>query len=71
MTRSFSYDELEKRERFLYPAWLRTSRDQRVRRKPRSPEETALLQAIVVKHIRLARERGELVRVGQTFRIRL
>lgn len=71
MRRLYSYDDLAKRTRFVDPAWVRVSRNERVRRKPRAPEETAMLERIVVKRIDQARATGELTKVGERLRIRV
>ncbi|MCL6442619.1 MAG: hypothetical protein K6T83_04020 [Alicyclobacillus sp.] len=71
MTRTFSYDELRERSRLNYIMLSNRTRDQKVRRKPRSPQESEILERIVTDRVRRARETGELVRVGQKLIIRL
>lgn len=47
------------------------NRQSKIRRKPRSTEETEILGDIVVRRVQKARETGELMKVGNKLTIRL
>lgn len=69
--RKFSFDELAKRAPSALELSERFSRQAKIRRKPRSASESALLGEIIQKSVQQAKARGELVRDGKRLKIRL
>jgi len=69
--RKMTYEQLKSHAASPLVVAERFHRETSVRRKPRSPEETALLGEIISTRVQMARESGELVRNGQKLQIRI
>lgn len=69
--RKMTYEQLKTHAASRLDVAERFNRESSVRRKPRSGVESRLLSEIISDRVQKARESGELVRVGQKFKIRI